>query len=202
MNENGREGARLEKLAADANDHHDQVMGSLRTALEHAKRAGDALRAAKECVAHGKWTPWLLQNFKASPATARGYMRISKNWDSHLRAVIEDNPQLTIDDALRILRPEKEKSGVIATPRLDDVDREQLLRSFRQYIDSLDDDVVSALRNQWDEIWADISARLCGEMGVNPDDVDDKLEAAVLRMRRRRATERTDGKDADQPKRR
>ena len=201
MNEKHRNDAKLMKLAAEINNDLSKVVGSLRTTLAHARHAGDGLRKAKVESGHGKFTEWILQNITACCETCRRYMRLSEDWDPHVRAAVENNPNLTIEDALRLLRPESEKKGVITTPRLDIEVRNQLFRSFKQYINSLDDDAVSALHDLWDDIWADISVRLCGELGVSPDDLVDELKAAVLRKRCRRASGHSGSKNDDQEKR-
>ncbi len=82
-------------LAEQANKAHQQVIDSQVSAIHAARRAGDALNAAKKIVVRrasngrGSWTPWLEANFKASVQTARVYMRIAKHWPRLEREVFD-----------------------------------------------------------------------------------------------------------------
>jgi len=73
--------APLGELAAAANHEHDRVREAGLSMVEHAIRAGDALRAADELVQAGQWERWLADNFADSAATARLYMRMSRYQD-------------------------------------------------------------------------------------------------------------------------
>ena len=68
-------------LAQQINAEHEGVVRAVRSALEHARRAGDLLIEAKAQAKHGKWLPWLKQHCPAvSPRTAQGYMRVARRW--------------------------------------------------------------------------------------------------------------------------
>jgi hypothetical protein len=85
-----------------ANEHHRQYQASMRGALEHAKKAGYELLAAKRLLNHGDWTEWLEEHFEASVETARVYMRISNRWKK-LEYWLKDNPTVGIEKALKLL---------------------------------------------------------------------------------------------------
>jgi hypothetical protein len=72
----------LDDLAETANREHGMARLSGEWMVGHAIRAGEALIAAKELVAHGEWLPWLAANFAPSGRTARAYMRVAANWQS------------------------------------------------------------------------------------------------------------------------
>ncbi|MGV8830395.1 MAG: DUF3102 domain-containing protein [Devosia sp.] len=65
-------------LATEVNDAHKQVTFHARSMLLEAKRAGDALIAAKGMVKHGEFKAWVETNCRCSYETANRYMRVSK----------------------------------------------------------------------------------------------------------------------------
>ena len=71
----------LATLAASINEEHRLVVTTVRSGLEHARRAGDLLAEAKEQVPHGEWLPWLAANCAVSERQAQNYMRIASRWD-------------------------------------------------------------------------------------------------------------------------
>jgi hypothetical protein len=92
----------LAELAAQISDQHRLCVEATSTALEHARRAGELLVAAKERAGHGQWLPWLKANCPFSERTAQGYMRVAREWPR-----LQSNPQRVADlsyrDALRLL---------------------------------------------------------------------------------------------------
>jgi hypothetical protein len=48
--------------------------------LEHWRNAGASLTRAKQQIAHGRWLPWLHDNFRLNERTAARYMRIDREW--------------------------------------------------------------------------------------------------------------------------
>ena len=71
----------LDALAAAINAEHDAAEGAARTALDHARSAGDKLLLAKAQLAHGQWLPWLKDNCpRLAERTASGYMRLARHW--------------------------------------------------------------------------------------------------------------------------
>ena len=68
------------KHMSRANECHKLVKDAVDNMLRYAMEAGFELLKTKKLIKHGRWTDWLNSNFDASPETARGYMRIAKNW--------------------------------------------------------------------------------------------------------------------------
>lgn len=66
-------------LAATANLEHALARQAGESMLEHAMKAGAALREAKAQLVHGEWLPWLAANFDGSEDTAENYMRLAGN---------------------------------------------------------------------------------------------------------------------------
>ena len=95
--------ASLVELAAAINAEHAAAERTARTALDHARAAGDKLLLAKAQVEHGQWLPWLSSNCPAlSARTARAYMQLSRNWGT-LETKTADSANLSIDAALKLL---------------------------------------------------------------------------------------------------
>ena len=85
----------LPDLATAINTQHQAVETSLRSAVEHATKAGDLLLQAKASVKHGEWLPWLSANCSMSERTARNYMRLAKELpklDDEKRQRVADLP--------------------------------------------------------------------------------------------------------------
>ncbi|NLS95895.1 MAG: DUF3102 domain-containing protein [Planctomycetaceae bacterium] len=92
----------LTTLAVEINEHHRQAEASAKTALEHARAAGDLLLQAKGKCQHGTWGEWLVQNFQGSTRTAQRYMGFSKRWPE-LEAKTTRVADLPIREAARLL---------------------------------------------------------------------------------------------------
>jgi Protein of unknown function (DUF3102) len=143
----------LTELAYEANRQHRQVTRLLRSTIHHARAAGEALTVAKKKVGFGNWSKWLKTDFDSSPETARVYMRIAKYWDCKLKAAVEANPNLTIEEARQILRPEPYKENGTNPYRikpLPDTARSGLCFLFERWMDNLPDEAVIVLYNNWD----------------------------------------------------
>ena len=94
---------KLTALAKTANAEHSAVGKSGGAMLEHARKSGAALNAAKDSMKHGEWTTWLRKNFDGSARTAQVYMSLAANPQS-----TADLPEASIQEAvnaLRALRP-------------------------------------------------------------------------------------------------
>ena len=68
----------LDALAQAINCEVDAAESAARSAVEHARRAGELLLEAKAALAHGEWTPWLEGNCTVSTRTARAYMQLAR----------------------------------------------------------------------------------------------------------------------------
>lgn len=132
----------LEELAEQANGHHAEVVGSYRTALLHAKLAGDALRKAKRQVPHGGFTGWLKENFHASEETARAYMRVSSQWH-RIEPLLADHGGLTLADALHLLRVSR--SGREMQEPKESLARSMLKETFHLHLEGWSDGLVDYL---------------------------------------------------------
>ena len=109
-------------LAGEINDAHRQVTVHARGMLLEAKRAGDALLAAKAKVKHGEFKAWVEGHTRLSDRTSQEYMRVSKlaknadlrAFEGGVRAFLEAHakpraiptstlPPFTAEDAERLL---------------------------------------------------------------------------------------------------
>ncbi len=71
----------LVSIAQEINEEHEAASRAVRSALEHARRAGELLLEAKAQRAHGEWLPWLAEHCPAvSPRVAQMYTRIASSW--------------------------------------------------------------------------------------------------------------------------
>lgn len=107
-----------EELVAKANELHTQIINLQRRAITLAKEAGDALRQAKKKVQRGQWKPWGKEHFHDSYELAVTYMRISRKW-YRIEPLVIDNPKLSLEAALQILRVQREPKSEQATSQAD-----------------------------------------------------------------------------------
>lgn len=89
----------LSFIAQRINDHHGQATRHAKTAIEHARQAGELLLEAKALVNHGEWIGWLADNCAVSPRQAQRYMRVVTHWE--LITKNDAASHLTIDDAIK-----------------------------------------------------------------------------------------------------
>jgi hypothetical protein len=102
----------LAQLAQRINAECTAALTAARTALEHARRAGELLVEAKAACGHGQWLRWLEANVPLSRRTAQGYMRLATRW-AQLEAKAQAPALLTIDEALKLLgAPPEDKLDV------------------------------------------------------------------------------------------
>ena len=95
--------ASLGELAAAINAEHQAAERTARTAVDHARAAGDKLLQAKAQVDHGQWLPWLSANCPdIAVRTAQAYMRLAGNWGT-LETKYATVAYLPINDALKLL---------------------------------------------------------------------------------------------------
>jgi len=102
----------LVELAETVNREHAACEAAVRSALEHARRCGEALLEAKEAVGHGGFEAWIILDCQVSPRQARNYMTLARNWDkivelsNRKRASEMGLEHLSIRAALRLLTQE------------------------------------------------------------------------------------------------
>lgn len=69
-------------VVGEIREAHRQVCLAIENMIHFAKRAGDLLIHAKATwCQHGDFTGWIDTHFQESPQTARGYMRVARNWN-------------------------------------------------------------------------------------------------------------------------
>ena len=110
----------LELLAA-----HNAFIAKQRSALEHAKKAGELLIEAKGQLKHGEFLSWLKAEFpEISPRTAQGYMRLAHKWSQLPVADTRPVAHLGIREALTILTDEWNDPDELGAGGSDDQDDE------------------------------------------------------------------------------
>jgi hypothetical protein len=100
---------RLGDLAARIAAEHEAAGAATRKTLQHAIAAGELLIEAKDRVGHGRWENWLKKTCNVPPRSATKYMKLAEG-----REIIEKNQigpaaDLTINAALRLLKPKAKK---------------------------------------------------------------------------------------------
>lgn len=108
----------LSTVAAEINAEHNLFCESLRRGLQHARRCGALLNAAKKQLdEHGQWLPWLREHCPdISIQVAQRYMRIHKRW-AELEANTYFSTHLGLNEALGLLaRPRTEKTDTVPSP--------------------------------------------------------------------------------------
>jgi hypothetical protein len=96
----------LATRAKRANREHKLAGDKAKLAVQHAKNCGEELMRIKGLLGHGKFLPWLKENFEGSDRTARAYMRIAENWQC-----IANLDTSTLTGALAALSPAKPSAG-------------------------------------------------------------------------------------------
>jgi hypothetical protein len=110
--------ARLDDLAVQINDSHQECLTAVRGALPHARRTGTRLLEAKELVAEGGWLEWVQQHCRFSVAEAQRYMRIADRY-RELLDQDRDPQELTLTEALRLLSRGRKKAAADAEAAAD-----------------------------------------------------------------------------------
>jgi hypothetical protein len=102
MTENEQAQAELNKIAPKIVKEHEASVSTYRKGLEHAKKAGELLKKAKDlCDKAGKlWEPWLKATANITRQHAANYIRVFDNWAKVEAAEGID----TVRGALHLLR--------------------------------------------------------------------------------------------------
>jgi hypothetical protein len=101
---------RLDKLATEIRADVDFAEASWRNAVRYAIAAGEKLIEAKGLLKHGKWLPWLEENFEFTDRTAQRYMDVARN-----ATRVSDLP--TMRDAIALLtNPTPQTMTVTSAP--------------------------------------------------------------------------------------
>ncbi|MFF8800896.1 MULTISPECIES: DUF3102 domain-containing protein [unclassified Methylobacterium] len=110
-------------LAGEINDAHRQVTFHARGMLLEAKRAGDALLAAKGKVRHGEFKAWVEANCRCSYQSAARYMQVAKR-GKNLNLETFDGGLVAFLEAHAKPRP----TAPVTFPALDPEDAERVLK--------------------------------------------------------------------------
>jgi hypothetical protein len=96
----------------EANAAHEDFKGFARTALRHARRAGQALidakRAIRQALGPRRWQEYRDAHFHGKPSTARVYMQIAENW-ARIEPQLADDRDLTITQVRAFLSAKLER---------------------------------------------------------------------------------------------
>src|SRR5262245_11745137 len=97
--------APLLSLAAEITREHEAAYGAARSALEHARRAGELLLEAKTQLPHGEGLPWLAAHVPAvGVRQAQKYMRLQEHWPALVaKYELGSHLDIPIDRALALL---------------------------------------------------------------------------------------------------
>jgi hypothetical protein len=192
--------ARLATLAQKANLAHHKVMVSWKDAFDAARAAGEALLEAKRLVDRGKWIRWCRRNFDGSDRTARGYMLVAKKWDTDpriLRARKDGFVFTSMISFLKCLRgdplPRKTPTGIVDARDWLLCMKEEIKREFREKLDSLREEELEVLAENFDEIWRkewyqELHHITCCQLEFDP--WDDGTPAAKKRLKQQEKTGR------------
>lgn len=101
----------IQELVYQVNEAHDRCQQSYRSALKHARQAGEILLQLKAGRKHGEWLGWLNQHCKVPERTAQTYMRIAREWDKiQESAAVAD---LSLRDAITLLSEPEDEIPVV-----------------------------------------------------------------------------------------
>lgn len=79
----------LTTTASEINREHAMAIAHAGQALDHAKRAGELLLAAKAQLPHGQFSEWVLSNVTVSTRQAQRYMAAAQGKPTPLRAIMQ-----------------------------------------------------------------------------------------------------------------
>lgn len=105
--------AALDALANQANSWQAKVEQHQVSAVEAAWHAGRALLEAKEICGHGKFQPWVEENFSAGYRSAARYMKLAAN----VTRVSDLESAESINSVLRAITPTPTKDGDRPEPK-------------------------------------------------------------------------------------
>jgi hypothetical protein len=133
----------LTSIAVEIRREHEAASTAARSALQHARRAGELLTQAKTALRHGAWLPWLTEHCPdISERTAQAYMRVAARWPE-LEAKAQRVADLPVRQALALLAEPREADSDTAAPtspddwkaRLD-ASREDFDRAIRRHMEN------------------------------------------------------------------
>jgi hypothetical protein len=120
-------------LAEQINAEHRACEVAVASAVEHAIRAGEMLMEAKKQAGHGRWLPWLTENFEGSHDKAQVYMRLARK-----REFLLNNERARFSSirgaVTELKREDREKRRHEQLERLDQW-REKIRQGEREFIE-------------------------------------------------------------------
>lgn len=109
------------ELTVEINQKHRSCVQQYENAVGLAVECGQLLKQVKDGLDHGKWLPWLEQNFEGSRYLAADYMRLAAN--------VESSPHLieseSIDAAMKAIAKPKVASKGETSQLLKKLDKAQ-----------------------------------------------------------------------------
>lgn len=103
---------KLDDLARQIRDGHDQCLASFRTGVQHARNTGDLLNQAKPLVPTKQWEAWVEENCRFELRMAQNYMRIAKHC-KNVEAKLGPVDQFSMTQLLGLIKKvlDEEKKG-------------------------------------------------------------------------------------------
>jgi hypothetical protein len=109
----------VDRLATIAKEIQQELTAASRSALESAIKIGEHLLEAKKIAGHGRFIPWLKQNFRVGRMQANKYIRAAQNADrlranvnseftfslNAIPALLADRPATTATKQFRRTKP-------------------------------------------------------------------------------------------------
>lgn len=214
---------RMAELANLVSTEHGEVRAEFRSALEHARNAGEWLIEAKWRKGHrskwGIWKRWLAKEYNIASRTMSLYMQVARHWDDP--RIVEVRTQgITIEsigDFLRALKGEKPKpkpgdEGYTEPTQKEEVrdwDQKRIRKDFAVYLRTLDNyemDILAAtFAHVMEAFNTDLRMRVDGSYegdyykgrqeatGIHDPRIPPDLPTRPLRRRVRRAKEPVEG---------
>jgi hypothetical protein len=108
---------RLDEIALELKQLHEDVQDGLRQTLHRAMRAGELLTEAKLAAGHRRWLPWVSTHCAFSEDTAQLYMKLFRHRDEILKHLkTEPGRYLTLRDTLKAVSPSRAAASSRTTP--------------------------------------------------------------------------------------
>lgn len=107
--------SKLDELACSIKAEHEAVVQSIRTSLDHARKAGELLSEAREAVKSSvfMWGKWVEMQCGIKERTANNYIRICEKW-SEIEAKLAQQGgelhRLTVRGALDLLNTRRSRT--------------------------------------------------------------------------------------------
>jgi hypothetical protein len=127
---------RLDTLTRTIRQAHAECSQAMRTTLEAARRAGDALIEARKDIGHGGWLKYVEQTCGLNRRTANRYMTIAEHWDQ-IGHVSNLSEALGALNRVSTIPPSLEDCATMVTPTAKHVDITDAHRLGDEFLASL-----------------------------------------------------------------